>query len=128
MLCGVCMLWAEEKYDTLSRNVIKYLPQASTSQKEGLQMSRDIWDDVEFQERGSFEARRPPDISGKWCGTATTAGDFGSPGQQNRLTVVCTKVLCGTPEWAGCGASSLLCAVSSLVQDCRLKLPSAAQY
>lgn len=117
------MLWAEEKYDILSGNVRechqKYdtLPQASTSQKEGLQMSRDIWDDVEFQERGSFEDRKPPDISGKWCGTATTAGDFGSPGQQDRLAVVCTKVLCGTPEWAGCGASFLLCAVSPLGQD-----------
>lgn len=77
--------------------------------------------------RGSFEARRPPDISGKWCGTAITAGDFGSPGQQDRLAVVCTKVLCGTPAWAGCGASSLLCAVSPLGQDCRLKLPSPAQ-
>ncbi|RMB93625.1 hypothetical protein DUI87_29851 [Hirundo rustica rustica] len=75
-------LWnmgAEKKHpfdDSLSGNVIKYLPQASTSQKEGLQMSRDIWDDgegVEFQEKGSFEARKPPDISVKCSGIATTA-------------------------------------------------------
>lgn len=134
MLCGVCVLRGEEKYpldDTLPGNVSKYVPQASTRQKEGLQMTRDIWNDeerVEFQETGGFEARRPPDISGRWCGTATTVGDFGSPGQQDRLPLVCTKVLCGTPEWAGCGASSLLCAVSLLGQDCRLKLPSPAQY
>lgn len=60
MLCGVCMLGAEEKYpldDTLSGNAIKYLPQASTSQKQGLQMSRDIRDDgegVKFQQKGKF--------------------------------------------------------------------------
>lgn len=94
-------------------------------------MSRDIWDDgegVDFQERRGFEARRPPDIFGGWCGTATAAGDCGSPEKQGRLAVLYTKVLCGTPEWAGCGASSLLCAVSPLGQDYRLKLPYPAQY
>lgn len=104
------MLGAEEEYpldDTRSGNVSKYIPQANTRQKEGLQMSRDIWDDGEggeLQERGSFDARRLPDIPGRWFGTATTAGDFDSPGLQDRLAVVCTEVLCGTPERARCGA------------------------
>lgn len=84
-----------EKYPlegTLSGDMGKYVPQSGTGQKKGLQVSRDIWDDkegLECQEPGSFEARRPPDISGRWCGISTTVCNFGSPGQQDRLRVVC---------------------------------------
>lgn len=53
---------------------------------------------------------------GRWCGTATAAGDFGSPGQQSRLEwcalkfcvglqseleVVLHLFMCHLPSWAG---------------------------
>lgn len=56
-------------------DVSRYVPQAGTGHKEGLQVSRDIGHDGEglkCQRMGDLEARRPPDISGKWCGTVTT--------------------------------------------------------
>lgn len=122
-----------EKYPlegTLSGDVSKYVPQAGTGQKEGLQVSRDIWDDgdgLECRETGGFEARRPPDISGRWCGTATTVCDFGSLGQQDRLLVVCTplempwSVLDSRVGWMW--PLPLHCAASPLGQDHRLKFP-----
>lgn len=56
-------------------DVSRYIPQAATGQKERLQVSRDIRHDgeaLECQKTGDLEARRPLDISGKWCGTVTT--------------------------------------------------------
>lgn len=98
----------------------KYVPQAGTGQKKELQVSRDIWDDeegVECQKTGGLEARRPPDTSGRWCGTATTVRDFGSLGQQGGVRITRDALVCVGFQ------SGLDVAPASLGQDCSLKFP-----